>query len=97
MVNYFVRRLLLALLTLLLITFFVYGLIRADARRSGADEARGGKSRSPASRSPKIEQMRDTFGLRQAMVHRILGTWLGNLAAAAIWATRSRGQLAFPK
>lgn len=78
MTSYLIKRLLMAVLTLLLITFVIYGLIRnmpgtaLDAMRANADPS---KKIDPAD----LERMKKIYGLDKhwtvAYVH-----WLGNLA-----------------
>jgi ABC-type dipeptide/oligopeptide/nickel transport system permease component len=83
MYQYFVRRLLLGLLTLLLITFLVYALIRlmpGDPLLVMLESARPDKPITTES----IERMRAQFGLNDPSVY-----------CTAILETRSRGRYAW--
>jgi peptide/nickel transport system permease protein len=77
MAHYFVRRFLLALLTLLLITFLVYGLIRLMPGDPILMKLASGSPDKPI-RIAEIEKMRETFGLTQPW-YVAYWTWLGNL------------------
>ena len=77
MANYFVRRLLLALLTLLLITFVIYGLIRLMPGDPILMKLEAASPDRPI-RSAEIEKMRETFGLTKPW-YTAYWYWLGNL------------------
>ena len=77
MANYFVRRLLLALLTLLFITFFVYGLIRLMPGDPVLMKLAAASPDRPL-RIAEVEKMRATFGLDKPW-YAAYWTWLSNL------------------
>src|SRR5688500_6085974 len=77
MANYFVRRLLLALLTLLLITFVIYGLIRLMPGDPILMKLEAASPDRPI-RSAEVEKMRETFGLTKPW-YTAYWYWLGNL------------------
>lgn len=77
MYQYFARRFLLALLTLLLITFVVYGLIRLMPGDPILMKLEAASPDRPI-RIAEIEKMRETFGLNQPW-YTAYWHWLGNL------------------
>src|SRR5215213_7087020 len=77
MANYFVRRLLLALLTLLLITFVIYGLIRLMPGDPILMRLESGSPDRPL-RIAEVEKMRESFGLNEPW-YIAYWKWLGNL------------------
>src|SRR5215813_11646658 len=77
MVNYFVRRLLLALLTLLIITFLVYGLIRLMPGDPILMKFENASPDRPL-RIAEIEKTREIFGLTKPW-YTAYWHWLGNL------------------
>jgi peptide/nickel transport system permease protein len=77
MLNYFVRRLLLALLTLLIITFLVYGLIRLMPGDPILMKFENASPDRPL-RIAEIEKTREIFGLNQPW-YTAYWHWLGNL------------------
>ncbi len=77
MLNYFVRRSLLALVTLLLITFLVYGLIRLMPGDPLLIMLEGASPDKPI-RIEDIERMRSLFGLNDPW-YTAYWKWLGNV------------------
>lgn len=88
MANYFVRRFLLALLTLLLITFVVYGLIRVMPGDPILMKLESGSPDRPL-RIAEIEKTREIFGLNQPWYIAYLH-WLGNLVRGNLGDSISR-------
>jgi len=77
MANYFIRRLLLALLTLLFITFLVYGLIRLMPGDPILMKLESGSPDRPM-RTAEIEKIRAMFGLDKPW-YTAYWQWLSNL------------------
>ncbi|MEX0586491.1 MAG: ABC transporter permease [Pirellulales bacterium] len=77
MYQYFARRILLALLTLLLISFVVYGLIRLMPGDPVLMKLAAASPDRPL-RIAEVEKMRETFGLNQPW-YTAYWHWLGNL------------------
>lgn len=77
MANYFIRRLLLALLTLLLITFVIYGLIRLMPGDPILMKLEAASPDRPI-RIAEVEKMREAFGLTKPW-YTAYWQWLGNL------------------
>jgi peptide/nickel transport system permease protein len=77
MANYFIRRLLLALLTLLFITFLVYGLIRLMPGDPILMKLESGSPDRPM-RTAEIEKIRAMFGLDKPW-YTAYWRWLSNL------------------
>src|SRR3954451_21979941 len=77
MANYFARRLLLALVTLLFITFIVYGLIRLMPGDPILMKLESGSPDRPV-RSAEVEKTREMFGLNLPW-YTAYWHWLGNL------------------
>ena len=77
MANYFLRRLLLALLTLLLITFVIYGLIRLMPGDPILMKLEAASPDRPI-RIAEVEKMREAFGLTKPW-YTAYWQWLGNL------------------
>src|SRR3972149_2406256 len=88
MYQYFIRRFLLGLLTLLLITFLVYGLIRlmpGDPLLIQLESA----SPDRAVRTEDIERMRELFGLNDPW-YTAYWKWLGNVVQGDLGDSLSR-------
>jgi peptide/nickel transport system permease protein len=80
MLNYIVRRLLIAAVTLLLITFVIYGLIRSmpgNPLTIAAAEMDPSRKINPAD----FERMRKSYGLDKPW-YQAYGTWVKNVARA---------------
>jgi peptide/nickel transport system permease protein len=88
MANYFVRRFLLALLTLLFITFLVYALIRLMPGDPILMKLEGGSPDHPL-RSAEIEKTRAMFGLDKPW-YTAYWIWLGNLVRGDLGDSISR-------
>ncbi len=88
MTSYLIRRSLLACLTLGLITFVIYGLIRSMPGDPVAVIA-GNEDPSKKIKPEDLERMRAAYGLDKPW-YLAYGTWMGNVLQG-IWVGRSRG------